>query len=73
MNTRVYIQDEVAVVKPEQTALYASHKEELNDEIQKLIASGTSKVVLVRSIASRIVRMRNKSHPIFRQIGKHTE
>ena len=46
MNTRVYIQDEVAVVKPDQKALYASHKEELNDEIQKLIASGTSKVVL---------------------------
>ena len=46
MNTRVYIQDEVAVVKPDQKALYASHKEELNDEIQKLIADGTSKVVL---------------------------
>ena len=44
MNTR--IQDEVAVVKPEQQALYASHKDELNDEIQKLIANGTSKVVL---------------------------
>ncbi|MCZ6634739.1 MAG: STAS domain-containing protein [bacterium] len=46
MNIRVYLQDEVAVVKPEQNALYASQKEELNAEIQKLIESGTSKVVL---------------------------
>ncbi len=46
MNTRVYIQDEVAVVKPEQNVLYERHKEELFDEIQKLIADGTSKVVL---------------------------
>ena len=46
MNIRVYLQDEVAVVKPEQNALYASSKEELNTEIQKLIESGTSRVVL---------------------------
>ena len=46
MNTRVFIQDEVAVVKPEQNVLYERHKEELFDEIQKLIADGTSKVVL---------------------------
>ncbi len=29
MNTRVYVQDGVAVVKPEQSTLYASHSEEL--------------------------------------------
>ena len=46
MNIRVYLQDEVAVVKPEQNALYASNNEELNTEIQKLIEGGTSKVVL---------------------------
>lgn len=46
MNIRVYLQDEVAVVKPEQNAIYASNNEELNTEIQKLIESGTSRVVL---------------------------
>ena len=46
MNIRVYLQDEVAVVKPEQNAIYASNNEELNTEIQKLIETGTSRVVL---------------------------
>lgn len=34
------------MVKPEQNAIYASNNEELNTEIQKLIESGTSRVVL---------------------------
>ena len=34
------------MVKPEQNTIYASNNEELNTEIQKLIESGTSRVVL---------------------------
>jgi len=46
MNTKVYVQDEVAVIKPEQKALFGSDRQELNTEVQELINNGTSNVAL---------------------------